>query len=752
MTEKIAKIAVEDTLPEFDILYSYLVPKALSSKAKPGCRVLVPFGRSNKKRQGIITKLEDIKDAEVIKLKPVHSIVDSEPVFDEKMIELALYLREHTFCTYFDALKSQLPSGLRLVVKDEGVRRNLGDKNIRMLRLRDDADIQGLTEKQQAVTEFLYQSQAASVKETLYYTGVTQAVITTLSKKRIVEYFEVESYRNPYKEVLEETVCESSEIRLSSKQQEAFDGLETLYSEQKNVTALLFGITGSGKTSVFMKLIEIAVKDGKNVIVMVPEIALTPQVLSSFHKRFGSKVAVLHSALSVGERLDEWKRIKRGEAQIAIGTRSAIFAPFESVGLIIMDEEQEGTYKSESSPRFHARDVAKFRAKQNKALFVLSSATPSVETYYYAKSGKYSLFTLDERYGNAVLPEITVVDMCYEGHEIFSNELLTELSKTIDRQKQAILLLNRRGHNTHMSCRSCKQVMVCPSCSISLTYHSANNRLMCHYCGHSQSFAKRCPECGEETVRYSGLGTQKVEEELSKLFPDAKILRLDADTTQSRYAFDTKIKQFEKGEFDILLGTQMVAKGLDFPNVVLVGVLCADQTLYADDFRSFERAFSLLTQVCGRSGRGDSEGKALIQSYTPNNEIILYSKAQDYPEFYESEIIARRTLIYPPFSDICMIGFVGSEHRQTEEASQRFLETLKKLAAEKYKELPLRIIGPTAATIPKVNEKYRYKLIIKCKSNRLMRSFLREALKSYSEDKQNKDVTAFIDMKPQNII
>lgn len=505
-----------------------------------------------------------------------------------------------------------------------------------------------------------------------------------------------------------------------------------------------------------MRLIDEVKSDGRGIIVMVPEISLTPQTIGLFHQRYGRSVAVFHSGLSLSERLDEWKRVKNGEATIAVGTRSAVFAPFENLGLIIMDEEQETTYNSESSPRYHARDVAKFRCGYNKALLVLSSATPSVESYYLAKNGRYSLNTLSERYGEAKIPQVTVTNMNLElekGNDtILSSELLQALQENLQNKKQSIVLLNRRGYNTFASCKSCGNVITCPNCSISLTYHSANNRLMCHYCGYSVPFTKECPNCHENRVHYSGVGTQRAEQQLVELLPDARILRLDTDSTMSRFAYEKKLRLFSDGEYDIIVGTQMVAKGLDFENVTLVGVLSADQTLYGDDFRSYERAFDLLTQVVGRSGRGKFEGRAIIQTYTPENPIIQLAAEQNYPIFYEKEIAIRKAMLYPPFSDICMVGFVGTVESKVREASSVFLSLLSQLARSEFSEQPMRALNPSPALISKVNNKYRYKLIIKCRNSKRFREMISHLLIDFSAKRTYSGVTVFVDMNPDIIM
>ncbi|WP_232842455.1 replication restart helicase PriA [Ruminococcus bovis] len=461
-----------------------------------------------------------------------------------------------------------------------------------MVSLCDDVDINDykLTPKQQKVAELLTVVDKASVKEVCYYTGYTQSVTDSLVKKKIAKYFTDEVMRIPY------TVSnvKKDEVVLSPSQQSAFDNLYSKYCEDKASVSLLYGVTGSGKTSVFMKLIEKCFNDNKGTILMVPEIALTPQLIKIFTSRFGDNVAVFHSGLSIGERLDEYKRVSRGDAKIVLGTRSAVFAPLKNIGLIVMDEEQESSYKSEQTPRYNARDIAKFRCYKHNALLLLSSATPSVESFYMAEK-IYNLVKLTERYGKATLPQVSVVDMNEEqmkgNFSNYSSTLKELLSSNLIHKKQSIILLNRRGYNTFLSCRSCGQVVTCPNCSISMTYHSANNRMMCHYCGHSVPYTDECPDCHQHTLKFSGAGTQKAEQELVDMFPSARVLRMDADATMTKSSYETKLTAFANGEYDILIGTQMVAKGLDFPNVTLVGVINADQMLYSDDYRSYEEHF-----------------------------------------------------------------------------------------------------------------------------------------------------------------
>lgn len=805
-SDLIAQIAVENAVYSFDKPFSYAVPRHLQDVISVGMRVLVPFGRGNKKRQGIVMSLaEDIPDQN---LKSIASLIDNEPVLNNELIALAAFMKEHYFCTLYEAVKTMLPAGVnyhlttvygvqssdegkeldseeqriydyllkrRKPVKAEAILEVIGLSDTRILdemvandilyksdeafRKVNDAIMKmvapavdagtmslKLTEKQQRVFDIISASGGISVKEVCYFTGVTSSVVDSLARKGLVHFYDEEVFR--IKNRTKDSRIEP--IELSYEQNKACDNLYAEYKDAAPHISLLYGVTGSGKTSVFMKLIERVLGDNRGIIVMVPEISLTPQFVSLFSKRFGDKIAVFHSALSLGERLDEYKRVKKGLAQIVIGTRSAVFAPFDNPGLIIMDEEQEYSYKSESSPRYHAREIAKFRANSNNALLVLSSATPSVETFYYANNGRYSLNTLTKRYGSATLPEVVTADMNIEvqnGNTTgFSNVLLENLEYNLEHNKQSILLLNRRGHNTFVTCRTCNEPVTCPNCSISLTYHSANDRLMCHYCGYSVRYTNECPTCHSNTLRFGGTGTQKAEKDIAEIFPDARILRMDTDATSSKSSYEKMISAFAKGEYDILVGTQMVAKGLDFPNVTLVGVLNTDQMLYADDYRSYERSFSLLTQVVGRSGRGSSKGVAVIQSNTPDNLIISMAASQDYNTFYNTEINVRKAMLYPPFADICLIGFVGDNQTQTLKAANAFLQSFIKLARNEFPGLPLRILGPSPALVVKVSNKFRYKLIVKCRNTKDFRKMLSKLLVEFGNNKEYSSVTAYADM------
>lgn len=817
---KIAKVAVEGTLYHFDMEFDYIIPENIDTNNLVGSRVLVPFGLGNKKKHGVVFEVVSGKLDEKIKpiyavldKAPLLSVemislarwmkrryyctlfdavktmlpsginrklvnyyklsgnINFLEKFDLNDIEIniiEILKKKDKFISYkklqletsvdnLDKILLRLKK-LGIILQKEDSINKVSDASIKMVSVTDIGKVKNLnlklTQKQKKVYDAIKACSEISVKEVCYYTGVTASVVDSLVKKGIVYYFENQVYRNPYKNI--EKLYNKEDILLSDEQKTSFNNLYKEYTSGKASVSLLYGVTGSGKTAVFMKLIEAVRKDKKGIIVMVPEIALTSSLIRQFHQRFGEKVAVFHSGLSAGERADEWKRVKNGDADIAIGTRSAVFAPFENLGLIIMDEEQEYTYKSDSSPRFHARDIAKFRCKQNNTLLVLASATPSIESYYMALNGRYSLNTISRRYGQANLPKVKIVDLNEEinkgNNSAFSEILIKELVENLQNHKQSIILMNRRGYNTFASCRACNEVLTCPNCSISLTYHSANGRLMCHYCGYSVEFTDECPNCHEHEIRYLGFGTQKIEEDLQNVVPEARILRMDADTTMAKFSHDRKFRLFSEGKYDIMIGTQMVAKGLDFDNVTLVGVLSADQSLYNNDFRSYERTFSLLTQVVGRAGRGNYAGRAIIQTYTPENSVISLAAQQNYDEFYNSEIKMRKAMLYPPFVDLCVICFSGKNQERILSAAKDFFNMLRKLASKDYSELPLRVLEPSQTTVIKLNNKYRYKLIIKFRNSRRFQELISRLLVWFEKDKKYSEVSVYVDVNPDMII
>ena len=806
-----ASVAVEKTKYSYDKLYTYAVPEGMRDKIQEGCRVKVSFGHGL--RQGMVMHLSKTED--VSGLKEISQLIDNKPVLTPELLSLGEFVKERCYCTYFDAYTAMLPTGLSvkltysygidkntdisgfllssdeiraveylssrkkpvrqdlilkalsmkdesvldslvdkgIISKTETVKKRIADVTVKMIRLRGEVPERKYTPSQEEVLRVLGNIGEASVKEVCYFTGVGISVADNLVKKGICEYFDAEP---PKPDFTAGSETDRKDIILTNQQEKCYNDLLGQYLSGKPSVSLLYGVTGSGKTSVFMKLIDKANEDGKGVICMVPEISLTPQLLAKFTARYGKKVAVFHSGLSLGKRLEEWRRVKNGEADIAVGTRSAIFAPMENLGLIVMDEEQEYSYKSSASPRFHARELAKYRCLLSKCPLVLSSATPSVESCYYAQSGRYLLSRLDKRYGNARLPHVITADMNREhdqgNNSGYSSVLIEAIEENLEYNHQSIILLNRRGHNTFVACRSCNEVISCPNCSISLTFHSANSRLMCHYCGYSIPAPDKCPSCGSDKLRYSGVGTQKAEQEIQEFFPDARILRLDTDSTMQRYAYEKKLGDFRNGKYDIMLGTQMVAKGLDFPNVTLVGVLSADSMLHCDDFRSYERTFSLLTQVVGRSGRGGIEGRAIIQTYEPENPIIEFAAAQNYDEFFNAEIALRRTMLYPPFADIGVVAFSSEDKQKAHDAADYFTDRLKAASKEVYSELPLRVMGPSPAYISKMGGKYRFRIIIKFKNCRRFRVMMSELLTDLGNNRSFSTVSAYVDIDPDSIM
>lgn len=599
-----------------------------------------------------------------------------------------------------------------------------------------------------AVVELLCAVGSASSKELCYFTGASPATLRALAKRGIIELQRQEILRR----VTHEAIEPAAPIILSAEQERAFSKLSTLTDGENACVALLYGVTGSGKTQVYIKIIQHVLAQGKTAMVLVPEIALTPQLLRIFTAHFGQQIAVLHSSLRMGERYDEWKRVRNGQAKVVIGTRSAVFAPLQHLGIIILDEEQEPSYKSENTPRYHARDIAKYRCAQDNALLLLGSATPSVETMYYAQQGNYHMVTLATRYNRMALPHVVIADMKAElrrgnGTSI-SDALRKELEENLRRGEQSILFLNRRGANRMVSCGECGHVPQCPRCSTHLTYHSANGRLMCHYCGHSQRMVDTCPECGG-LFQFIGIGTQRVEEELNELLgDDVPILRMDADTISATHPHEYYLNKFQKEKIPILLGTQMVAKGLDFETVTLVGVICADQSLYTEDYLASERTFSLLTQVVGRAGRGSRAGRAVIQTYVPQDEVINFAAQQDYDSFYVQEIELRRARGYPPFQDITRITVSGASEKGVQDTCMKLRASLTAGLAKLGDKTQL--LGPAPAVVTKVNNRYRYHLTLSGKSTPQVRQLIAALLRAVQQDKQCKGISAFADINPAN--
>ncbi len=805
----IAKIAVAAAIYAIDKPYDYRIPEGMTLCA--GQRVSVPFGRANRCSEGVVLS---VVEGDETRLKPVAEVLDQQPLLDERELRMAAFVRERYFCTFYDAMKAILPAGIwfreeeryqiavetdwrmqihrqpdalavmealealggaadasalrkqfsepglqgalryllrkKLILIETDHRRRVGDKTERIVSLTVPAEeamhyAQSKRKSaplQYAVLELLTTIGSCAAKELCYFTGASTATLNRLQKLGYLAYCEQEQLRCP--QVVPAAL--DGPLVLNAEQQEAYAGL----SAQKEGVALLYGVTGSGKTSVYIKLISDCLHDGKSAILLVPEISLTPQLLSLFSAHFGERVAVLHSSLRIGERYDAWKRIRSGEASVVLGTRSAVFAPARNLGLLIVDEEQEHTYKSENAPRYHAREVAIYRGAQEHALVLLGSATPSIESMYRAQMGLYRLYTMKKRYNRQALPPVELVDMKAELKQgnatAISAPLLSALCENQKQGQQSILFLNRRGTSRMVTCVDCGFVPSCPGCSVNLTYHHANGRLMCHYCGYSAPMPSRCPECGGH-LKQIGFGTQKVQEQLANLLPEAQTLRMDADTVSAVNTHERLLTRFREEKIPILLGTQMVAKGLNFDNVTLVGVLDADMSLYVGNYRAAETTFSMITQVVGRAGRGEKQGRALIQTMTPQNQVLTLAARQDYDTFYDMEIPLRRMRGCPPFRDLLTVTFHGQQSERVWQAALRFRSALEKqLASEFYRGEQVTLLGPAPASIPRINYHYRANLTLSCRNTRTLRQLLAYLMREFAKEKNNQGVGIFVDV------
>ena len=818
MAEKLlARVAVSSVPFAADKLYTYRIPDELAPEAASGKRVLIPFGRGNRRSEGFV--LDIVREEDKPAYKPIDAFLDEKSLLDSRDIRLARWMKARYFCTYYDALKTLLPGGVWLksreiwklneevsaeqalsavapdsleetllcavlgakgaertalnelggektghalhamaqqgiLVCETTMKQRLGDKKARMVSLCVSAEeaLAAVESKRRsapvryAVIELLCREGTLSSTEISYYTGATMQTLRGLNKSGLVEFSEQEVLRvSPPAP----SAREDAPITLNEEQQAAYEGLSALLEREGGSAALLYGVTASGKTQVYLKLIEQVLARGKTAMLLVPEIALTPQMMQRFSARFGSDAVMLHSALPLTERYDQWKRIRRGEVRVVLGTRSAVFAPLSNLGLIILDEEQEGSYQSENPPRYHARDIAQFRCAQRDALVLLGSATPTVETAYYAKRGRYQVFSLHKRFNDLPLPEVLIADMKDElrqGNDTsIGSALRSELQKNIARGEQSILFLNRRGSARMLLCGECGYVPECPRCSVPMTYHSANERLMCHYCGHSEPVMERCRACGGLLKRV-GSGTQKVERELRALFLNTEVLRMDADTVSAAHGHEALLRQFTERRIPILLGTQMVAKGLDFENVTLVGVLDADLSLYVQNYHAAERTYSLLAQVVGRAGRGERAGRAIIQTYHPDNEVIQAAAKQDYEAFYRNELRLRRLRRYPPFADLFTLTVSGREEMRVIAAACALRDALR-AASEKepLRALETEVLGPAGAPVVKVNERYRYCVYLSGRSDSALRRTVSEYLLAFSARKENRGLDIFAD-------
>ena len=812
-TAEIVKVAVSAAPYSIDKPYDYLVPEPLLEAAAPGVRVTVPFGRGNRTSEGIIlarvqgekvqglTPLDSVLDSGPVldgdgialalwmrqryfctMFEAVKTILPAglwyrlrevwhlaEGVDREAAAALCGNIRRAGAVldvlwasggsagleALRDACGQEAESTLRAMEKTGAVRceteaaRKIGDKTRRMVSLAVSAeDALAMTEAKRRsaparyeVVRLLAATGRASAADVCYFTGASTRTLKAMEKAGLLAFSEEEELRVPQATEVEP----GAPIVLNGEQQAAYDGILSLMDSGKPEAALLHGVTGSGKTQVYLRLVQEALDRGKTAMVLVPEIILTPQMMRKFSSYFGSKVCMLHSSLRMTERYDQWKRIRRGEVQVVLGTRSAVFSPLKNLGLLILDEEQEGSYQSENPPRYHTRDVAKFLCAREKAVLLLGSATPTVESAWAAEEGTYHLFQLRRRYNAHALPQVRIADLRQEiragNPGLISAPLRQELEENLRRGEQSILFLNRRGSSRMLLCGECGHVPECPRCSVALTYHSANGRLMCHYCGHSERALEACPVCGG-IMKHVGTGTQKVEEELRELFPEAGILRMDADTASGGH--EAILSRFEKERIPILLGTQMVAKGLDFENVTLVGVLSADLSLYVDNYRAAERTFNLLTQVVGRAGRGGKQGRAIIQTYTPGNDVIRCAAEQNYDSFYQNEVRMRRLRRCPPFADLFVFTVSGTEEGSVLRAAAGARERLRQVFPGE------EVLGPAPAPVLKLNNRFRYRLLLVGKNDKATRDRISWLLKEFANDRANRGLNIFVDCNPMD--
>ncbi|MFW5649056.1 MAG: primosomal protein N' [Candidatus Alkaliphilus sp. MAG34] len=786
MGDKITQVVVNNNSYQTDKLFDYKVPPHLCNKIAPGMRIIVPFGRGNRRLEAYVLNNTDKPSNKNIKLKNVLAVIDEKPILSEKQLKLIFWMKNQYLCKYIEAIHCLIPRGMikterklitllnadweKLVsVNQQKLRgvlavleklggsvyldlltqhidyrevnniiRTLLEKNIIDIKHEFDSKINVKTEryaysivkeenwdtainslknarKQKLCLETLKQYGKCSVKELLDIADTSRSTLNSLQKKGYIKFVDVEVKRDPF---VNKDFAVFPRLAPSREQKAAIDEISSCIENDINDAYLVHGITGSGKTEIYLQLIEKVIKRGKQGIVLVPEISLTPQTVARFMGRFGERIAVLHSGLSDGERYDEWRRIENNEVDTVIGARSAIFAPLKNLGIIIVDEEHEHTYKSEQSPRYHAVDVANYRRQSEGAVLVLGSATPSIESYYKALKGQIKLINLTERVVSAGLPEIKVINMAEQlgiGRKgILSHELIEAMDESLKKGKQIILFLNRRGYSNFISCKVCGYVEKCNHCDITMTFHKAEGVLKCHYCGQIKKVSTICPNCDHESIENSGIGTQKIEDLVKTYFPKARVKRMDTDTTSRKGSHGKILEDFRKQKLDVLIGTQMISKGLDFPNVTLVGIILADLTLNLPDFRAAERTFQLITQVAGRSGRGREEGRVILQTYEPDHYSIVFSKNHGYREFVKDELIVRKEFHYPPFSNLIFLGFSGKDEKDVEDTANSITNHIKYiLNSQGYKTFGDIILGPNPSIISKIKDNYRYQLILK---------------------------------------
>ena len=719
----IASVLIEISNFHIDKTFTYIIPDILKDKIKIGIRVKVPF--NNRELEGFVLDIDSNIDKTNYELKEIISVVDEKPILNDELLELGKYMSKKYFSTLISCYQTMLPKALKASNKT-----NINKKYKHFVELGKLDDNKKYNRTQMEIIDFLLKNKRVLYEEV---SKISPSSLKTLISKGFIK----ESFEEDYR--LKDNICiKDNNITLTSDQErvkkEILSSTDSVY--------LLHGVTGSGKTVVYIELVEEMLKLGKESIFLVPEISLTPQMVRQFKERFGNLVAVLHSRLSDGERYDEYRKIKDGNVKIVVGARSAIFAPFKNIGIIIIDEEHTNTYKQESNPKYNAIDIAILRAKTHNAKVVLGSATPSLDSYARALKHVYKLVELKNRINKKPLPEVEIIDMNkeYKKSGIFSKKLIEEINSTISRGEQVILLLNRRGYSNFLSCINCGEVIKCPRCDITLTYHKTSNTLRCHYCGYGEKHIEICPKCHEKSMRNLGVGTEQVEEYLNKNI-NARVIRMDLDTTSKKGSHEKIIESFRNKEYDILLGTQMIAKGLDFANVTLVGIVNADTSLMLPNYRSSEYTFQLLMQTAGRSGRGESSGKVIIQTFNKDHYAIYLAKEHNYIEFFKEEMAVRRKLSYPPYYYLCYLKIIGKKYDLVSNESNKIGSMIRKYLNE------LVVLGPTTCSVFKINNEYRFGIIIKYKNDTLLYEVLNKIIYHYRE---NKDVRIDIDMNPNS--
>ncbi len=792
----VASVIVDVPAFQTDKPFDYLIPDSIQGLVRPGARITVPFG--NRKVQGFVIAVKET--AEVEKLKEIDELLDVVPVLNEELLQLGFWLTRAALCFAISAFQVMLPTAIKASytkylhrseasdlptevlavfkgkekldlrelepgvlttlkphivngtleviyeVKDKGQKKTERVITLAINKDKATAEMEQLkaAKQKEVLTLFLQEKDEIPKKDILSQLQITDAPVKALIKKGILIEVEKEVYRDPY---AEKDFVRTEPLPLKKEQEQVLGQISKSIEANKHDTFLLHGVTGSGKTEVYMQAIDKVLQQGKEAIVLVPEIALTPQMVYRFKGRFGSLVAVMHSALSVGEKYDEWRKIHRKEVKVVVGARSAIFAPFEHLGMIIIDEEHESSYKQEENPRYHARDIAIKRGEYHSCPVVLGSATPALESFARAKKGVYRLLTMGQRMNEQSLPDVNIVDMREElrngNRSMFSTLLFDKITDRLEKKQQTVLFLNRRGHSTFVMCRDCGYVMECPHCDISLTYHKNNQRVKCHYCNHEESLPSACSVCESKHIRFFGTGTQKVEEELTKVFPTARIIRMDVDTTSRKGAHEKLLTQFGEGKADILLGTQMIAKGLDFPNVTLVGVLAADTMLHLPDFRASEKTYQLLTQVSGRAGRHHLPGEVVIQTYTPEHYSIQLTSAGDYVDFFQQEMSVRRLHQYPPYYYITLVTVSHPDLMKAVHVTEKIVAYLRGNSGE-----GTIILGPSASPIPRIKDRYRYQCMIKYKQEPQIHFWLQTVLEQYRQELKKDGLQIAIDFNP----